>query len=404
MAGQADGLHHLRHPVLDLLRGSPGSSRPLGAAPMGIHGTGVLAERAHASSLRCRGGRSPCAGYGLLAGTLIFSWRFFLLLALYPAWGLVQQFLVVGLLAGNLRKDGRLPEWGDHPRGLPPVRRHPPALDPARHRRRAHGRDHHLRLLPHRQSLRSRAPPRLDRQHRVLLRARQRPPRRSPQRAAYGPDPGEDKARERDRCGRRRRNAGLAQAGQRRQDLPGHVLESRPRRLPAQHDPEGSDPRGPARRGPPHGAPAMPLLPGAPAARLLLVLPPASRCGPSPAPDERGHQYRRSPHGGATPTCSACRSAVPRSPSTSPTSSPTAPGADLPRNARDPLPRALRRAHRRLGTVPRSFRGSLGGGVRGRAQPLLRSPGSPARAAFEGVPAARAHRSIATASSPAGWR
>jgi membrane protease YdiL (CAAX protease family) len=48
-------------------------------------------------------------GYGLLAGTLIFSWRFFLLLALYPAWGLVQQFLVVGLLAGNLRKDGRLP-------------------------------------------------------------------------------------------------------------------------------------------------------------------------------------------------------------------------------------------------------------------------------------------------------
>jgi hypothetical protein len=49
-------------------------------------------------------------GYGLLAGTLIFSWRFFLLLALYPAWGLVQQFLVVGLLAGNLRKDGRLPD------------------------------------------------------------------------------------------------------------------------------------------------------------------------------------------------------------------------------------------------------------------------------------------------------
>ena len=49
-------------------------------------------------------------GYGLLADTLIFSWRFFLLLALYPAWGLVQQFLVVGLLAGNLRRDGRLPE------------------------------------------------------------------------------------------------------------------------------------------------------------------------------------------------------------------------------------------------------------------------------------------------------
>jgi hypothetical protein len=51
------------------------------------------------------------AGYGLLAGTLLFSWRLFLLLALYPPWGLVQQFLVVGLLAGNLRKDGRLPDW-----------------------------------------------------------------------------------------------------------------------------------------------------------------------------------------------------------------------------------------------------------------------------------------------------
>ena len=51
------------------------------------------------------------AGYGLLAGTLLFSWRFFLLLALYPAWGLWQQFLIVGLFAGNLRKTGRLPDW-----------------------------------------------------------------------------------------------------------------------------------------------------------------------------------------------------------------------------------------------------------------------------------------------------
>jgi membrane protease YdiL (CAAX protease family) len=50
-------------------------------------------------------------GYGLLAGTWIFTWRIFLLFVLYPPWGLVQQFLVVGLLAGNLRKDGRLPEW-----------------------------------------------------------------------------------------------------------------------------------------------------------------------------------------------------------------------------------------------------------------------------------------------------
>jgi hypothetical protein len=51
------------------------------------------------------------AGYGLLAGTLLFTWRLFLLLALYPAWGLVQQFLIVSLFAGAIRKHGRLPEW-----------------------------------------------------------------------------------------------------------------------------------------------------------------------------------------------------------------------------------------------------------------------------------------------------
>ena len=50
-------------------------------------------------------------GYGLLTGTLIFSWRLFLLAAVYPLWGLVQQFLVVGLLAANVRKGTRLPEW-----------------------------------------------------------------------------------------------------------------------------------------------------------------------------------------------------------------------------------------------------------------------------------------------------
>jgi uncharacterized protein len=50
-------------------------------------------------------------GYGLLAGTWIVTWRIFLLLVLYPPWGLVQQFLVVGLLAGNLRKSGRAPKW-----------------------------------------------------------------------------------------------------------------------------------------------------------------------------------------------------------------------------------------------------------------------------------------------------
>ncbi len=49
--------------------------------------------------------------YGLLARTLVFSWRFFLLMAVYPLWGLVQQFLVVGLLAAGVRRGTRLPEW-----------------------------------------------------------------------------------------------------------------------------------------------------------------------------------------------------------------------------------------------------------------------------------------------------
>ncbi len=71
-------------------------------------------------------------GYGLLAGTLLFTWRFFLLLALYPAWGLLQQFLIVGLFAGTLQETRPAAGLADHRRDRSRVRRHPPALDPAR--------------------------------------------------------------------------------------------------------------------------------------------------------------------------------------------------------------------------------------------------------------------------------
>lgn len=50
-------------------------------------------------------------GYAVARGRPAFSWRLLLLLAVYPLWGLVQQFLVVALLAGNLRRRTALPAW-----------------------------------------------------------------------------------------------------------------------------------------------------------------------------------------------------------------------------------------------------------------------------------------------------
>lgn len=42
------------------------------------------------------------AGVGYGRGTLIWSWHLLPVLLLYPVWGVIQQFLVVGLVAGNL--------------------------------------------------------------------------------------------------------------------------------------------------------------------------------------------------------------------------------------------------------------------------------------------------------------
>ncbi|MBC8426535.1 hypothetical protein H8E07_20660 [bacterium] len=46
--------------------------------------------------------------YGILTDSLIMHWHIVLILLLYPVWGLVQQFLIVSLLAGNLRKHSRI--------------------------------------------------------------------------------------------------------------------------------------------------------------------------------------------------------------------------------------------------------------------------------------------------------
>jgi hypothetical protein len=49
-------------------------------------------------------------GYGVLVGSPLWHWHLVPVLALYAFWGLVQQFLVVALVAGNLRRRGGLPD------------------------------------------------------------------------------------------------------------------------------------------------------------------------------------------------------------------------------------------------------------------------------------------------------
>jgi len=48
--------------------------------------------------------------YGMLAGKLFMHWHVALIFPLYFVWGLVQQFLIVALLAGNLRRHSRIPQ------------------------------------------------------------------------------------------------------------------------------------------------------------------------------------------------------------------------------------------------------------------------------------------------------
>jgi len=52
------------------------------------------------------------AAYGKFTHSLMLNWHIVLILLLYPLWGLVQQFLIVALLAGNMEKHSRIPEAG----------------------------------------------------------------------------------------------------------------------------------------------------------------------------------------------------------------------------------------------------------------------------------------------------
>lgn len=47
-------------------------------------------------------------------GTLILNWHILPILLIYPIWGIIQQFLIIGIMAGNMKKIER---W-DWPEGL----------------------------------------------------------------------------------------------------------------------------------------------------------------------------------------------------------------------------------------------------------------------------------------------
>ena len=134
-------------PVLDRASWDPGTSRPVGAPRWGFTGEGF--GRACACSFpsrrrgapRHRGVRASRGHPGSSRGASSSS----------------RALPRVGPRAAVPRRRAprRQSPKGRPPAGwaiilvtVPPVRRRPPALDPARHRRRAHGRDHHLRLLP----------------------------------------------------------------------------------------------------------------------------------------------------------------------------------------------------------------------------------------------------------------
>jgi hypothetical protein len=56
------------------------------------------------------------AAVGYATGKWVLSWHLLPVLLLYPVWGVIQQFLVVGLVAGNLQDYAgrRLPPVAGH--------------------------------------------------------------------------------------------------------------------------------------------------------------------------------------------------------------------------------------------------------------------------------------------------
>lgn len=55
---------------------------------------------------------SGFAAYGMLTGKMVLHWHIVVVGLLYPVWGLVQQFLIVALLAGGIEKHTRISKEG----------------------------------------------------------------------------------------------------------------------------------------------------------------------------------------------------------------------------------------------------------------------------------------------------
>lgn len=51
--------------------------------------------------------------YGIKVNATFLNWHIIPIFLLYPAWGIIQQFIVLGLVAGNLRslKNTRIMDW-----------------------------------------------------------------------------------------------------------------------------------------------------------------------------------------------------------------------------------------------------------------------------------------------------
>ncbi len=75
----------------------------------GLGARGLAAAARHLLPFAAAGAVA-CLLYGLWSGRMLLHWHMVPLLLLYPLWGLVQQFLVVVLFAGNLHDGLGLPE------------------------------------------------------------------------------------------------------------------------------------------------------------------------------------------------------------------------------------------------------------------------------------------------------
>jgi hypothetical protein len=83
--------------VVARVRRSPGQLEEWGLTRNG------LAASARRLAPYASAGALACLLYGLWSGRMLLHWHMLPLLVLYPPWGLVQQFLIVALVAGNLR-------------------------------------------------------------------------------------------------------------------------------------------------------------------------------------------------------------------------------------------------------------------------------------------------------------